>query len=212
MRARCTLVVLSALSTVSDAGTAHSIGTTGTRYKTLYSFLDVCEGFSPRAGLIVVKGTLHGTTGSTVYSISRTGADEEVLHKFALGAAPNFAGLLIVNGTLLGTMGEGGSSGVGTVHSLSATGADYRVLHSFAGGSAGSAPRAGLISVNDTLYVEVGRPAGTKRGSSIGAPIAINFVRPPLPVGTYAFDVFLGEEQMTHLPFDVSEGVRRHSP
>jgi hypothetical protein len=56
---------------------------------------------------------------------------------------------------------------------------------------------------------EVGRPVGIKRGSSINAPVAINFMRPPLPAGAYAFNVFLGGEEMARLPFDVVPTMRR---
>jgi hypothetical protein len=50
---------------------------------------------------------------------------------------------------------------------------------------------------------EAGRPPGLPRGTSVTIPLAANFVRPPLPPGAYSFNVFIGDEQITHLSFNV---------
>ena len=151
-------------------GTVFSISTTG-QLKILHVFSGAGgrnDGFSPRAGLIDVAGTLYGTTyfgGSlkdhregfgTVYSITTTG-QEQVVYRFkggSDGANPQ-AGLIDVNGTLYGTTAQGGGSGCfgagcGTVYSISTT-AKEKVLHRFQGPD-GANPQADLIAVNGTLY------------------------------------------------------------
>ena len=128
------------------------------------------DGTNPYAGLIVVKGTLYGTTLSggsnnsgTVFAITKTG-EETVLHSFGGsefsssgdGAQPA-AGLIDVNGTLYGTTYAGGAhvcGGVtcGTVFSITTSGTE-KVLHSFDfSATDGALPYAGLIDVNGTLY------------------------------------------------------------
>ncbi len=124
------------------------------------------DGAYPNGGLIVVNGTLYGTTShggactryggecGTVYKIDRAG--ERVLHVFDAkrdGSMPS-SGLVDVNGTLYGTTPFGGSGtcpgGCGTIYAISTTGAE-RVLHRFKGPD-GARPYASLIAVNGTLY------------------------------------------------------------
>lgn len=118
------------------------------------------DGYSPTRGLIVVKGTLYGTTGSggtysygTVYSITKSG-EETVLHSFAGngdGANPN-SELLDVNGTLYGTTESGGAYNKGTVFSVTPRG-EEKVLHSFDYTlTNGGPPAGGLIDVSGTFY------------------------------------------------------------
>ncbi len=118
------------------------------------------DGYSPSRGLIVVKGTLYGTTGSggaynygTVYSITKSG-EETVLHSFAGngdGANPN-SELLDVDGVLYGTTESGGADNKGTVFSITPHG-DEKVLHSFDYSlTNGGPPSGGLTDVNGTLY------------------------------------------------------------
>jgi uncharacterized repeat protein (TIGR03803 family) len=118
------------------------------------------DGTNPYAALIVVKGTLYGTTlygGSnntgTVFSITKTGA-ETVLHSFGGagdGATPA-AALLDLNGTLYGTTVAGGANNSGTVFSITRAGKE-KVLYSFPySGNGGAQPFASLVAVNGTLY------------------------------------------------------------
>jgi uncharacterized repeat protein (TIGR03803 family) len=135
-------------------------------YKVLHPFGRSAEdGTHPEADLIVVKGTLYGTTvtgGSdggygTVFSIT-TGGGEAVLHSFGAakdGVNPS-ARLLNVNGTLYGTTAQGGKNSGGTVFSMTLDGTE-KVLHSFDYNysfpqKGGSIPEAGLTNVNGTLY------------------------------------------------------------
>ena len=117
-------------------GTIFSVSTSGTEH-VLHKFKGGSDGWGPLAGLIVVKGTLYGTTASggssgcnsygcgTVFKVSMTGAGYSVLYRFAGGAdgARPFAGLVLVNGVLYGTTALGGGStncneGCGTVFEL----------------------------------------------------------------------------------------------
>jgi uncharacterized repeat protein (TIGR03803 family) len=128
------------------------------------------DGTNPAADLIDIKGTLYGTTvaggdsccSGTVFSVTTSGK-EMVLYRFASsdrsdGYQPA-AGLLDVKGMLYGTTSGGGTTNsAGTVFSVTLGGTE-KVLHSFDFiGGGGSAPLAGLINVNGTLY---GTTSGT---------------------------------------------------
>lgn len=132
--------------------------------KVIYSFIcsqtNCSDAVYPAAGLVVVKGTLYGTTtfgGSggygTVFSIGPSGT-EAVLHSFGPandGYEPS-AGLIKVNGRLYGTTAVGGDDGHGTVFSITPGGKE-RVLYSFKGRpNDGSDPEASLIVANGALY------------------------------------------------------------
>ncbi|MBV8068141.1 MAG: hypothetical protein JO113_09185 [Candidatus Eremiobacteraeota bacterium] len=151
-------------------GTVFSITTSGTE-RVLHSFGNGTDGSLPAARLLVVGGTLYGTTsaggaygggygGGTVFSIT-TGGLETVLHNFGRGTdgAHPFAGLINVGNTLYGTTYSGGvkqgfDRHFGTVFSVTTGGAET-VLHNFSGdfsGTDGANPMAGLIDVNGTLY------------------------------------------------------------
>ena len=119
-------------------GTIFSVSTSGTEH-VLHKFKGGSDGWGPLAGLIVVKGTLYGTTASggssgcnsygcgTLFKVSTTGAGYSVLYRFTGGSdgARPYASLVDVNGTLYGTTAYGGGStnchdgdGCGTVFEL----------------------------------------------------------------------------------------------
>lgn len=121
------------------------------------------DGSDPEAGLVVVKGTLYGTTfrggcSGTAFSITASG-HERVLHRFACGSygdgADPSGGLVADGDTLYGvTLGGGGgkqSQIDGTVYSVT-TGGKEQVLHSFGAGDDGRYPRGSLVLVNNALY------------------------------------------------------------
>jgi uncharacterized repeat protein (TIGR03803 family) len=142
----------------------------------------VPDGSQPHASLIVVNGTLYGTTrdggqfnGGTVYSIAPSGT-EQVLHSFGSGSDGKdpFGTLTEANGTLYGTTRLGGAAGFGTAFELGLHAPNlYGVIHSFGGeycfnykpGTDGCYPSANVIYANGTLYgaTERGGPnaAGT---------------------------------------------------
>jgi len=146
---------------MSPQGLAPQQSLASQAYHILHEFGESAgDGTNPYAGLIVVKGTLYGTTLSggsnnagTVFSITKSG-EETVLYSFGGsgdGSEP-LAGLLDVNGTLYGTTLAGGANNSGTVFSVT-RGGNEKVLYSFPyTGNGGDQPYAGLIDVNGTLY------------------------------------------------------------
>lgn len=134
--------------------------TTSGEQREIYAFGGSPDGAYPDAGLVNVKGTLYGTTGSggtnndgTVFSVTPTGK-ETVLHSFGNsgdGLGPE-ASLVELNGKLYGTTNLGGASNAGTVFSITPSGKET-VLHSFAGSPHdGGYPAAALINVGGVLY------------------------------------------------------------
>jgi uncharacterized repeat protein (TIGR03803 family) len=133
----------------------------GGHYHMLYGFgKTVTDGRYPEAGLILVPGTLYGTTyeggahdKGTVFRINLPDT-EEVLYSFGEGTDgfhPR-AGLIDVRGTLYGTTRHGGRHyHDGTVFSITTDGTE-KVLHVFGELPDGYDPDAGLIDVSGTLY------------------------------------------------------------
>jgi uncharacterized repeat protein (TIGR03803 family) len=146
-------------------GTVFSITVSG-KETVLHNFGRGADGSEPVTPLVVVKGTLYGTTAAggvrglgTVFAITPTGT-ETVLHSFG-SAGDGFrplAGLTDVNGVLYGTTALGGANscagspplGCGTVFSITTSGKET-VIHSFSGDD-GSDPWGGLVYIKDTLY------------------------------------------------------------
>lgn len=50
---------------------------------------------------------------------------------------------------------------------------------------------------------EGGRPPGAAKGTSFTAPIAMNFVRPPAPVGRYVFRILSDGKEVDQLALDI---------
>jgi uncharacterized repeat protein (TIGR03803 family) len=161
--------------TAGGCGTVFGITTSG-KETVLYSFQGGSDGELPVSGLINVSGTLYGTTKSggnsgctfdygcgTVYRITTSGTDENVLYRFTGGTDGGLpaASLVELNGTLYGTTSAGGADLVGTVFSVSASGGE-QVLHNFSR-SDGADPEADLLNVNGTLY-GTDYAGGSKRG------------------------------------------------
>jgi uncharacterized repeat protein (TIGR03803 family) len=110
-------------------GTVYSITPSGTE-AVLHSFGgESGDGTSPYAGLVILNGTLYGTTSSggannqgTLFSVTPASSDAySVVWAFGGsgdGAHPR-TDLIVVNGTFYGTTTSGGASNLGTVFSLS---------------------------------------------------------------------------------------------
>jgi uncharacterized repeat protein (TIGR03803 family) len=162
-----------------------SITPSGT-FTVLYSFnLTGGDGAFPEARLIVLKGTLYGTTlqggegagpsrsagpcspfaengFGTVFSITPSG-QETIVHRFHPAREGWFpqAPLLNVNGTLYGTTCGGGgihtnfNGGYGTVFTITPSG-DEHVIYSFQGSGGAYPSRGQLIDLNGTLYGTAG--------------------------------------------------------
>jgi uncharacterized repeat protein (TIGR03803 family) len=119
------------------------------------------DGGHPVAGLIIINGTLYGTTptggknAAGIFFAMSTSGEETILYTFEGGlpaARDPYAPLVLLNGTLYGTAG-GGTNDYGTVFSINPNGTNEAVLYSFGGSSAdGRDPVAGLTVLRNTLY------------------------------------------------------------
>lgn len=155
-------------------GTVFSIRLSGQEH-VLHSFGSGSDGINPVAGLIVVAGTLYGTTFAggqyghgTIFSVSPSG-DEHVLYSFGTtandGAGP-MGNLIEASGRLYGTTIGGGAYGTwGTVFSVSLNGSGERVLHSFGAPNDGRHPEAAPLDVNGTLYGTTDIGGAANRGT-----------------------------------------------
>lgn len=140
-------------------GTVFAITTSG-KETVLYNFSGPPDGAAPADDLIVVNGTLYGTTAGggtskagTVFSIKPSGK-EAVLYSFKGGktdGAHPWAGVTNVNGTLYGATVNGGTVGDGTLFSVTLSGKET-LLHSFERYQDGQYPYADLLDDNGTLY------------------------------------------------------------
>ena len=118
------------------------------------------DGSDPEAGLIAIKGTLYGTTGSggaydrgTVFALDRASGMETVVYSFcaqqncADGQRP-LAPPIMFRGLLYGTTELGGAYGFGSVFSVDPQTGAETVLHSFCDPQSctdGSTPHDALI-------------------------------------------------------------------
>lgn len=150
----------------SGNGTVYSVTRSGNE-KVLYRFAGGSDASIPESNMIVVKGTLYGTTvygGSSgcggggcgaVFSITPAGS-EHVLYGFGGGSdgARVYAPLTYLGGKFYGATLEGGSgcgsSGCGTIFELTLSG-KKKVLYRFSGTTDGAFPN-GLTAVGHTLY------------------------------------------------------------
>lgn len=146
-------------------GTIYSVTPSGV-HTVLHKFKGFGDGAYPNSGLVVVNGTLYGTTPyggdfsvctqdgcGVVYSLTPSG-DEKIVYRFAGGSDGQVpeSGLIDVSGTLYGTTAGGGSGSAGTIYSITTSG-QKTTLYSFKGGTAdGANPRASLTYTNGTLY------------------------------------------------------------
>jgi uncharacterized repeat protein (TIGR03803 family) len=146
-------------------GTVFAVTTAGKEH-VVYRFKGGSDGAFPGAKLILLNGTLYGTTLSggtndlgTVFAITPSGR-ETVLHSFGGGSGDGaypVAGLVNVNGTLYGTTRGGGancsaSGGCGTVFKITPSGKETVVYGFKRDPKDGENPEAALIDVNGTLY------------------------------------------------------------
>ena len=160
----------------SGNGTVFSINTDGSGFTGLCD-LNGSDGMNPYARLTVSSNVLYGTancgglTGSgTVFKLNPDGTGLTSLYNFtglsgvtatnSDGAEP-YAHLVLSGSTLYGTTEEGGQAGGGTVFAVRTDGTRFTNLHSFTPTSSngadgtnrdGSAPQAGLVLSDNTLY------------------------------------------------------------
>lgn len=127
----------------------------------VYSFKGGADGAGPTSALLVVGGTLYGTTfgggtynSGTVFAVTAAGT-HTVLHSFGRGedGKQPTGGLVDAGGTLYGATYEGGVDRLGTIYAVTFLGAET-VLYSFKRGPGGDGanPVGGLASISGTLY------------------------------------------------------------
>ena len=119
------------------------------------------KGALPNGDLVLIGGTLYGTTVSggkygagTVFSVPKTGGKITVLVSLNGnngGGTEPLAGLILIGSNLYGTTIRGGANNQGTVFSVPTTGGTPTVLVSFDPMN-GAHPVAGLIMSGSTLY------------------------------------------------------------
>jgi uncharacterized repeat protein (TIGR03803 family) len=155
-------------------GTIFALGSDG-NMRIVHSFQRGADGFGPGAGVTEFNGKLFGTTihggkghdahrhsDGVVFSISTSGSNYRVIHRFLGGqdgAFPSRSAMIVSNGRLYGTT-EGYSSstsqcafsefGCGTVYEITPPG-KLRTVYSFDGGRDGYAPM-GVVALHGVLY------------------------------------------------------------
>ncbi|MFY9665341.1 MAG: choice-of-anchor tandem repeat GloVer-containing protein [Candidatus Cybelea sp.] len=155
-------------------GTVFKVTTDGKSKKLLYTFAGGTDGADPVAGLIVVGGSLYGTTEyggittklcsdgcGTIFKLTTSGR-ESIVYRFKGGkdGAQPVSRLIALDGTLYGTTEFGGertpfcAKGCGTLFRVSTRGSE-KIVHSFKYGpdsNDGAFPMAGLTAVGGDLY------------------------------------------------------------
>ena len=164
-------------------GIVFAVNTDGTDFTNLHNFpptvknsagvLTNSDGAKPQTDLVLLGGTLFGTTGGggsfgggTVFAIHTDGTGFSNLHNFnATNDGDGEKSMILSGNTLYGTANSGGSSGEGTVFALNTDGTGFTNLHSFSttfrgtnsyahGGtnSDGSSPKGDLVLSGNKLY------------------------------------------------------------
>jgi uncharacterized repeat protein (TIGR03803 family) len=146
----------------ANDGTVFSVSTSGTGFKTLWSFTD-SDGAFPLAGLAVSGSTLFGTTEQggtgetgTVFSINTSGTGFTVLHRFANSDGTEPAAALVLSGsTLYGTAPFGGGTNVlGTAFKIGTNGSGFATVHRFAVQNFvdGAGPHTAMVLSGSMMY------------------------------------------------------------
>ncbi|MFZ0032264.1 MAG: choice-of-anchor tandem repeat GloVer-containing protein [Candidatus Cybelea sp.] len=150
----------------ASCGTVFEVTLSGIE-RMLYAFKGGADGSWPFAAVVVINGTLYGTTAyggangkGTIFSLSASGK-ERVIYSFKGGkdGARPYGGLAVMSSRLYGTTYAGGISskcsfyvGCGTVFEVTTSGAE-RVLYRFGGyPSDGEGPVSDLVPFNGLLY------------------------------------------------------------
>lgn len=183
-----------------DTGLVFRMNTDGTGFAVLRNFEAFVSGDAahPNGGLLLVGGTLYGTTVNggagtfgTVFRINTNGTGYSVLKNFAFsdGASPGTS-LAMAGSMLFGTTSGGGWGG-GTVFGLRSNGMEHAVLKYFPPAirnlgtdtytnSDGARPQAGVLLSEGALYGTTywggGSGYGTVFKLDLTVPLQINRV------------------------------------
>ncbi len=148
-----------------NAGTLFKIGTDGSGYQNLRSFIfNDQDGITPWSAMAIEGSMLYGWSRSggafrsgTVYRVRTDGSGYEVLHDFTGGANdgdyPLYGAPVLAGSTLYGMTVNGGDFNYGTLFKISTNGSGFQLLHEFAGGTGdGRGPNTGLTLSGTDLY------------------------------------------------------------
>ncbi|MFC1668182.1 choice-of-anchor tandem repeat GloVer-containing protein [Chlamydiota bacterium] len=152
-------------------GAIFSMDTDGSNYNHIYEFTGgINDGKNPyNTNMALHNNTLYGVTsagGNTdvdftqgkgvIFSVTITGSNYTVLHKFAGGASDGEQannGLVFLDSKLYGMTTVGGGSDLGVIYSIDLDGSNFNLLHEFKGGvNDGRKPVNNLTVVEDSLY------------------------------------------------------------
>ena len=161
-----TLYAMTSTGGAAADGTVFQIGTDGTGFGLLHSFVSgLNDGRNPSGSLIQVGPAFYGMTqfggsaggGGTVFQINADGTGFGLLHRFVVGAADGVGplGTLAQSGsTLYGMTPQGGAANLGTLFKVNADGTGLGLLHSFTNSPAdGQTPSfSSLVVSGSTLY------------------------------------------------------------
>ena len=161
---------------VTQAGGANGVGTLfkvspdGTGFAVLHTLSPVADGSAPWGTLMLLGGTLYGTTsgdgprgGGTVFSIRTDGTGFAVLYAFDTNSGIPLGGLAAGgDGFFYGTT-IGGQVGTGTAYRMAPDGTGYTVLHSFA--SADVPMGSLLVGAGGVLYGTTAAGGANSMGS-----------------------------------------------
>jgi uncharacterized repeat protein (TIGR03803 family) len=153
-----TVVVTNAFG-AATSGVARLTIVPGFPYAILHHF-DGYDGKSPSPNLVLVEGTLYGTTLNgglsecgTVYRLSTNGTQFSVLKRdFSSDEQGTWGGVIFSADKLYGTTWGGGTpTSCGTIFALNTNGSGYTTLHQFVE-AAGRAPMGSLLAEGPTLF------------------------------------------------------------
>ena len=146
----------------SDTGTVFSVSTSGVE-NVIHPFDADTHAINPESSLLLASdGQLYGTTSTggqyglgTIYSLSTSGLNYQVLHEFA-GATSDgsnpYGNLVEINSVIYGTTQLGGSNDLGLIYSYKPTTGVVSPVYSFGLLSDGAQPFAGLMLGSDGYY------------------------------------------------------------
>jgi uncharacterized repeat protein (TIGR03803 family) len=153
-------------------GSLYAITTAG-KASTVHAFQCGADGYGPEGTLAYANGFLYGTTQTTIFSLSVTGSQENVIYTFggaddAIGGGPGLTGY---HGNFYGVSRSGGGTGCGgagcgTIYYFNLSGV-YGVIYRFQGGVDGAFPNGRLLLWHNSLYgVTAAGGSGTKCGTA----------------------------------------------
>lgn len=152
----------------TQLGTLYSMSKDGSNFTVLHTFAQFSggqlDGGAPVGSVTLSGSTLYGMTlvhgandVGTIFSVSTSGNDFQVLHPFAPGVsdgASPYGSLTLSGSTLYGMTTAGGTEDKGTIFKINTDGTGFQVIHSFFDTDPGWMPEGNLTMSADgnTLY------------------------------------------------------------